>query len=58
MVDVNVTTRNKVIEEQVFKDKKLIKAKNGVDWEKKERLKQSYGGNKSTNSENKNPDQR
>ncbi len=41
VVDVNVTTRSKVIEEQVFKDKKLIKAKNVVDWDKEEQLKQS-----------------
>ncbi len=31
VVDVNVTTRNKVIEEHVFKDKEPRKAKNVVD---------------------------
>jgi hypothetical protein len=39
VVDVNITTRSKVIKEQVFKDKKPRKAKSVVDWEKKERLK-------------------
>jgi hypothetical protein len=34
VVDVNVTTRSKAIEEQVFKDRKARKAKNSVDWEK------------------------
>ncbi len=34
VVDVNVTTRSKPIEEQVFKDKKLRKTKNVVNWEK------------------------
>ncbi len=29
VVDVNVTTRSKVTEEQVFKDRKPIKVKNG-----------------------------
>ncbi len=40
-VDVNVTIRNKVIEEQVFKDRKPKKAKNVADQEKEEQLKQS-----------------
>jgi ribosomal protein L24 len=40
-VDVNVTTRSKVIEEHVFKDKEPRKANNVVDWEKEEWLKQS-----------------
>jgi hypothetical protein len=31
VVDVNVTARSKIIEEQVFKDKELIKAKNVID---------------------------
>jgi hypothetical protein len=35
VVDVNVTTRSKVTEEQVFKDRKTRKAKSVVDWEKK-----------------------
>jgi hypothetical protein len=34
VVDVNVTTRVKVIERQVFKDRKPRKQKNVVDWEK------------------------
>jgi hypothetical protein len=36
VLDVNVTTRSKVIEEHVFKDKELRKAKNVVDWKKEE----------------------
>ncbi len=36
MVDVNMAiTRNKVIEEQVFKDRKRIKKKFATDWEEK-----------------------
>jgi hypothetical protein len=31
VVDVNVTARSKIIEEQVFEDKELIKAKNVID---------------------------
>jgi hypothetical protein len=38
VVDVNVITRGKVIEEHVFKDRKPKKAKI-VDWEKKKQLK-------------------
>jgi len=38
---VNDTTISKVIEEEVFKDRKPRKAKTIVDWEKEERLKQS-----------------
>jgi hypothetical protein len=34
VVDVNVTTRSKVIAKQVFKDKKLKKTKNVANWEK------------------------
>jgi hypothetical protein len=41
VVDVNVTTRNKVIEEHVFKEREPRKANSVVDWEKEERLKQS-----------------
>jgi hypothetical protein len=33
---VDVTTRNKVFEEQVFKDREPRKTKNVVDWEKEE----------------------
>ncbi len=39
VVDVNVTTRSKVIEIQMFKNKEPRKAKNVIDWEKEERLK-------------------
>jgi hypothetical protein len=39
MVDVNMAiTRSKVIEEHVFKDKKLIKKKSVIDWEEEQRL--------------------
>ncbi len=41
VMDVNVTTRIKAIEEHVFKDRKPRKAKSVVDWEKKEQLKKS-----------------
>ncbi len=41
MVDVNVTTRSKVTEEEVFKNRKPRKAKNVADWEKEKWLKQS-----------------
>jgi len=34
VVDVNVTERNKAIEEQVFKDREPRKAKSVIDWEK------------------------
>jgi hypothetical protein len=34
VVDVNVTTRSKIIEEQVFKDREPRMAKSVVDWEK------------------------
>jgi hypothetical protein len=40
-VDVNVTTRSKVTEEHVFKDKEPRKEKNVIDWEKEKWLKQS-----------------
>jgi hypothetical protein len=39
MVDVNVTTRNKTNEEQMFKDQKPRKNKFAVDWETEEKLK-------------------
>jgi len=35
VVDANITTRNKVTEEHVFKDREPRKAKNVVDLEKK-----------------------
>jgi hypothetical protein len=41
VVDVNVTTRSKIIEEHVFKDRKPRQAKNVADWEKEEWLKKS-----------------
>jgi hypothetical protein len=41
-VDVNMAiTRTKVTEEQVFKDRELIKKKSINDWEKEQRLQQS-----------------
>jgi hypothetical protein len=39
VVDVNVTTRSKVIEEHVFKDREPRKVKNVANWEKEEWLK-------------------
>jgi hypothetical protein len=39
VVDVNVTTRNKITKEHVFKDRNLRKPKNVVDQEKEEQLK-------------------
>ncbi len=43
MVDVNMAiTKSKVIEEQMFKDKKLIKKKFVVDWEEEQKLQQSF----------------
>ncbi len=41
VVDVNVTTRSKTIEEYVFKDKEPRKAKSVIDWEGKRWLKKS-----------------
>ncbi len=41
VVDVNVTTRNKIIEEHLFKDKEPRKTKSGADWEKEKQLKKS-----------------
>ncbi len=53
VVDVNVTTWNKVTEEHVFKDRKLRKAKDVVDLEKTVEV--VYGGNNLIDSENINP---
>ncbi len=39
VVDINITTRSKITKKQVFKDRKLRKAKNVANWEKEERLK-------------------
>jgi len=39
VVDVNVTTRNKVNEEHVFKDRELRKTNSVVNWDKEEQLK-------------------
>jgi len=36
VVDVNVTTKNKAINEQVFKDRKPRKANSDAKWKKKE----------------------
>jgi hypothetical protein len=41
VVDVNVTTRIKVTEKHVSKDRELRKAKNVFNWEKEEWLKKS-----------------
>ncbi len=41
VVDVNVTTRNRITEKQVFKDKEPRKTKSAIDWEKEEQLKKS-----------------
>jgi hypothetical protein len=41
VVDVNLTTRNKATEEQMFKNIEPRKIKNVVEWEKKEQLKKS-----------------
>jgi hypothetical protein len=43
MVDVNMAiTRSKVIEKEVFKDKKLIKKKSIDDWEEEQILQQYF----------------
>jgi len=43
MVDVNVAiTMNKVIEKQVFKDKKPIKKKFVANWEEEKKLQQCF----------------
>jgi hypothetical protein len=43
MVDVNMAiTKSKVTEEQLFEDKKPIKNKYVVHWEKEQRLQQSF----------------
>jgi hypothetical protein len=39
VVDVNVTTRSKVIEEHVFEDREPRKANSVANWEEKKRLK-------------------
>jgi hypothetical protein len=41
VVDVNVTVRSKITEEQMFKDRELRKTNNVVDWEKEEWFKKS-----------------
>jgi hypothetical protein len=41
VVDVNVTTRSKVTEEEVFKDREPRNANNVVDWETKKWLNKS-----------------
>jgi len=41
VVDVNVTTRSKVTEKKMFKDRKPRKAKSTTNWEKEKRLKKS-----------------
>ncbi len=41
VVDVNVTTRNKAIEEQMFKDKEPRKVNSATNLEKKEHLKKT-----------------
>jgi hypothetical protein len=41
VVDVNVTTRSKVIKKQVFENRKPRKTNNDVNWEKEEQLKKS-----------------
>jgi len=39
VVDINLTIRSKITKKQVFKDRKLRKAKNVANWEKEEPLK-------------------
>jgi hypothetical protein len=56
VMDVNVTMRSKVIEEQVFKDREPKKAKSDVDWEKKKTVERINGGNNSIDSKNTNLD--
>jgi hypothetical protein len=41
MIKIHVIARNKVTEEQVFKDQEQKKNKIKVDWEAKEKLKKS-----------------
>ncbi len=41
VVDVNLSTKSKVIVEQLFKDREPRKTKHVADWEKEKRLKQS-----------------
>jgi hypothetical protein len=42
VVDVNVTTKSKTIEEHVFKDRKPRKTNSDVDWEKEERWRSQW----------------
>jgi hypothetical protein len=58
VMDVNVTVKCKVIEGQVFKDRKLKKAKNVANWKKKKTVEKVNGGNNSTYSKNTNLDKR
>ncbi len=41
VVDVNVTTRSKVIKKQVFENRELRKTNDDVNWEKEEQSKKS-----------------
>ncbi len=54
VVDVNVTTKSKATEEQMFKDREPKKAKSVIDWEKIT-VEEVNGGHNSTNSKNTNP---
>jgi len=49
MVDVNVTTHNMTIEEQVFKDRKLKKNKFAILGSRR-KVEEVYGGNYTTNA--------
>jgi hypothetical protein len=51
VVDVNVTTRSKAIEEQVSKDREPRKAKNVVDWERR-MVEEINGGDNSIDLKN------
>jgi hypothetical protein len=53
-MDVNVITKSKAIEEQVFKDRKPKKTKSATDWEKR-MVEEVNGGHNSTDSKNTNP---
>ncbi len=54
VMDVNVTTKSKVTEKQMFKDREPKKAKNATDWEKKT-VEEVNGGNNSTYSKKHKP---
>ncbi len=41
VVDVNIATKSRIIEEQVFQDKEPWKKKKFIDWEKEEKLKKT-----------------